>query len=80
MKALLFLRLDGTSIVFFPERYWPVSDAALLLDLLGRALRHHVAAVNSSARPDVQHVIGAADGLFIVLYYDERVSQVPQLF
>ena len=79
MKELLFLRSAGTSIVFSPERYWPVRDAGFFSISCGVPCGHHIAAVNSSSRPDVQHVIGAADGLLIVLYYDQGVSQVPQL-
>ena len=52
----------------------------VLLNLLGGALGHHVAPVDSCSRPNVQHMIGIADGFLIVLYYYERISEFPKLF
>ena len=43
-----------------------------------RAGVHDVAAVLPRARADVDHVVGGADGLLVVLDHDHRVAQVAQ--
>ena len=47
-------------------------------DLVGRAHRHHVAAVLARPGPEVDHVVGGADGLLVVLHHQHRVAQVAQ--
>ena len=45
-------------------------------DLLRRALGHHFAAVHAGARAEVDHPIGGADGLLVVLDHEDRVAEV----
>ena len=45
-----------------------------------RALRHHLAAVDARAGAEVDHVIGGADGVLVVLDHDHRVAEVAQAF
>ena len=46
--------------------------------LLQRALDDDLAAVLARARPDVDDVVGDADGLLVVLDDDHRVAEVAQ--
>jgi hypothetical protein len=47
-------------------------------DIAGRSVRHQMAAEASRARPEVDHVVGAADGLFIVLDYQHGVAEIAE--
>ena len=47
-------------------------------DLVGLAGRHHLAAVLARARPHVDDVVGAADGVLVVLHHDDGVAQIAQ--
>lgn len=49
------------------------------LHRLRRALRHHLAAVLAGARAHVDHPIGAADHVLVVLDHDDAVAQVAQV-
>ena len=42
------------------------------------ALRHDVAAVDAGAGADVEHVVGLADGVLVVLDHDHGVAEVAQ--
>ena len=44
-------------------------------DLRRRALRHHVAAVDAGRRPHVDQMVGAADGVLVVLDHQHGVAQ-----
>ncbi len=57
-----------------------MSDAALGLDLLRRALGDDLAAVNAGARPHVDDVIGRKNGVLVVLDDDHRVADVAEMF
>jgi hypothetical protein len=46
--------------------------------LLHRALRHDLAAEPPGPRPQVDDVIGGADGLLVVFHHDHRVPEVPE--
>ncbi len=48
--------------------------------VVDRAFRHDVAAVDAGAGADVEHVIGAADGVLVVLDHDHGVAEVAQAF
>ena len=48
-------------------------------DLPGSPLRHYPAAVQSGARPHVDHVVRASDRLFVVLDHDEGIADVAQV-
>ena len=49
-------------------------------DLGGRARGHDVAAVLARAGAEVEHVVGLANRVFIVLDDENRVAQVAQIF
>ena len=49
-------------------------------DVVDRPLRDHVAAVNAGAGPDVEHVVGGADRVLVVLHHDHGVAEVAQPF
>ena len=48
-------------------------------DLVGRALRDDVAAVDAGAGADVDHVVGGEDRVLVVLDHDHRVADVAQV-
>ena len=45
---------------------------------VGRALGDDLAAVDAGARPHVDHLVGGADRLLVVLDHDHRVAEVAQ--
>ena len=49
-------------------------------NVLHRALRDDIAAVDARAGADVHDLVGGAHGVLVVLYYDQRVAKVAQLF
>ena len=49
-----------------------------LHQLLGRTLEDDVAAEIAGARPEIDHVVGDADCLFVVLDDDHRVAEIAQ--
>ena len=46
----------------------------------GVPLRHQFAAVAAGAGTEVDHVIGAANGFFVMLDHQHRIAQIAQLF
>ncbi|CVG16775.1 Uncharacterised protein [Serratia marcescens] len=48
-------------------------------DVVDGAFRHHLAAVYAGAGADVDHVVGGADGVFVMLHHDHRVAEVAQV-
>ena len=64
----------------WPERYWPVSDAGFAAISIGRAGCDQVSARFARAGAEIHHVIGAADGFFVVLDDENRVAEVAQGF
>jgi hypothetical protein len=48
-------------------------------DLPPRALRHDAAAALARARADVDDVVGAPDGVLVVLHHHQRVALAPSL-
>ena len=62
-----------------PERYLPVSEFAVLDDVVRRALRDDFAAVHAGPGPDVEHVVGGADGFLVVLDHQHGVAEVAQV-
>ena len=63
-----------------PEMYWPVSDSGACGNCVGRTAGHHIAAVPARAGAEVDHVVGAPDGLFVVLHHQHGVAQIAQRF
>ena len=57
-----------------------MSDSGLGHDLCRGALGHHVAAQAACAGAQVEHVVGVADGVFVVLHHQHGVAQVAQPF
>ena len=49
-------------------------------DLLGRAFGDDVAAEPAGAGAEIEHIVGVADGVFIVLDDEDGVAEVAQLF
>ncbi len=49
-------------------------------DLRRRAVRHQSSAVASGAGAEIDHVIRAANGLFIVLDHQHGIAQITQIF
>lgn len=48
-------------------------------DLLRRALGDDGAAVHPGTRADVEHVVGEANGILVVLHHDHRVAEIAQV-
>ena len=57
----------------------PGEGGGVPADLLGRALRDHLAAVLARSRSHVEHMIGGVDRLFVVLDHDDGVADVAQV-
>ena len=55
-----------------------MSDAGAGHDLLRRALGNHVPAQPSGAGAEIEHVVGVADGVFVVLDDQDGVAQIAQ--
>ena len=53
-------------------------ESAFAATVVGRALRDHRAAVHAGARAEVDHVVGVADRIFVVLDHDHRVAEIAQ--
>ena len=70
--------LGGIAIARSPVRYWPVSEAGLAMISAGVPCATIAAAVHAGARADVDHVVGGADRVLVVLDHDHRVAEVAQ--
>ena len=69
----------GVGIERSPRRYAPVSEPwPSLQQLVRRALEDDVAAMLAGAGPEIDHVVGRADRLLVVLDDDDRVAEVAQ--
>ena len=62
-----------------PVRYWPVIDPGLAAMSAGVPSAMIDAAVDAGARADVDHVVGLADRLLVVLDDDHGVAGVAQV-
>ena len=47
-------------------------------DVVGRALRDDLAAMHAGAGADVEHIVGEADGVLVMLDHDHGVAEVAQ--
>ena len=54
-------------------------DAGILLELVDRARGHDFAAAHAGAGPEIDDVIGAADGVFVVFDDDQRIAVLREL-
>ena len=57
----------------------PVTESGLARQVGHAALRHQRAAALAGAGADVDEVVGAADGVLVVLHHHQRVALVAQL-
>ena len=72
-------RCFGVSIDSSPRRYAPVSEPLPSSSSVGRrALEDQLAAVLAGAGTEVDHVVGGADRLFVVLDDDDGVAEIAQ--
>ena len=69
---------SGSGISRLPDRNAPVIDPGDAHQVVDRAGHHDVAAVLARARTDVDHPVGGADGVLVVLDDDQRVAEVAQ--
>ncbi len=72
------LRDAGTLMNDFARKVLAGERYAVLLDLLRRALGHDLAAVDTGAGPHVDHMVGGADGLFVVFHHEHCVPEVAE--
>jgi hypothetical protein len=72
------VRLAGTAIFTRPDRYLPVSESGWAMTS-GRALGDDLSAMHPGTRADIHHVVGHADGVFVVLDHDHRVAHIAQV-
>ena len=72
-------RCFGIGIWRTPDRYCAGEAVGAGHDLVGRALRDDLAAVDAGAGADVDHVVGGADRVLVVLDHDHRVADVAQV-
>ena len=61
-----------------PVRYLPVSDFGLRMISAGVPCGDDVAAMHAGAGADVEHVIGEADGVLVMLDHDHGIAEVAQ--
>ena len=71
-------RVSGTSMRSAPDRKRPVIDVGDLLDLVGRALGDHLAAVATRAGTEVDDPVGRLDRRLVVLDDEHGVAEVAQ--
>ena len=69
-------RISGTGISRRPERYWPVIESRVLVEVLDRAAVDDLATVLAGAGADVDDPVGGADGVLVVLDDDQGVAEV----
>ena len=73
------VRLAGTAI-FTPARQVLAGQRIRMRhDLLRRALRHDLAAMHARTRTDIDHIVGLANRVLVVLDHDHRVAEVAQV-
>ena len=48
-------------------------------DFRGGALGDDRAAVHAGARPQIDHMVGLANRIFVVLHHDHRVAEIAQV-
>ena len=78
VRVGFFGRRSGTAISRAPVRYWPVSERGLAMTSIRRAFGDDLAAMHAGARADIDHIVGDADGVFVVLDDDDGVAEVAQ--
>ncbi len=73
-----FGRRSGICTASSPDRYLPVQEFARRDQIVDLALGDDVAAVDAGAGADVDHFVGGADGVLVVLDHDHGVAEVAQ--
>ena len=71
-------RRSGMAISRAPVRYWPVSDFGLAMMSIGVPCGDDLAAMDAGAGADIDHIVGDADGVLVVLDHDHGVAEVAQ--
>ena len=61
-----------------PVRYRPVSERGAAHDVVGPALRDDLAAMDAGAGAHVEHMVGDADGVLVMLHHDHGIAEVAQ--
>ncbi len=73
-SGLAGTRCFGTSILRLPLMNWLGQGFRDRHNGLQRPFRYYLAAVNASAGTDIDHMVGGANGVFVVLNDDHRVA------
>jgi len=55
-------------------------EGVCLQHLLGRAGKHHFPTQSSGFWPHINDIVGGKHHVFVVLYHNDRVAQIAQLF
>ena len=76
--SLPALRRDGDSLL--SGEVLSRQGAGVGHDLLRRARRNDLPAVDASAGADVNEIVRRAHGVLIVLHHQQRVPQIPEVF
>ena len=76
--ARIARRRSGIGTPSSPERYLPVHERGAAIRSSTCAFGDDVAAVDAGAGADVEHVVGGADGVLVVLDHDHGVAEVAQ--
>ena len=80
VRVGFFGRRSGTAISRTPVRYSPVSEFGLAMMSIGRAFGDDLAAMDAGAGADIDHIVGGADGVLVMLDDDHGVAEVAQSF
>ncbi len=73
-KAISFSPLRRKGDIFLAAKVHAGDRVFHLLHVLRRSFCHHAAAVFAGAGADVHHPIGGANGVFVMLHHDQRIS------
>ena len=63
----------------FAGQVLPGQRVRIRRHLVRRALGHDASTVHAGAGPEVQHMVGRADGILVVLHHQHRVAEVAQM-
>ena len=72
-------RSFGSGICLKPVRYCPVRLFGVRHHLVGRAFRHHLAAMHAGAGAHVHHIVGGHDRVLVMLDDDDRVAEIAEV-
>ena len=78
VRRRLGARRSGTAMVRTPVRYWPVSDFLFAMMSAGVPVGDDLAAMDAGAGADIDHMVGDADGVLVMLDHDHGIAEVAQ--